>query len=185
MFKNISAKYRFYLLLAGILIGMLIAYRISVRSTIDTIKSYQELKKRSLEAGDLPSQCASLRKQIAELNHGYFENGSGYDEIHKNFLGKLGKLADIYHATLVEYPGQHNYKSSSVQVETHSAMLKGNFTDLLKILYELEVNERIGKLVSVEYFAETSRKTKIRSLFMHLYIQNYRNDKPDEKDKKN
>lgn len=180
MLKNITEKYKLYLLLAGIIVTAIIAYKLAIKSTVVTIREYRELKDKSEEAEDLPAQCAALQKQLANLNRSYFDVIKGIDDTHNVFLDKLGRLAAAHDAAVIEYPAEHSFQASSVRIDTHSAVLKGNFTDLLKVLYELEVNERIGRLVSVEYFTETNRKTKIRSLYMRIYIQNYRNREKDE-----
>jgi hypothetical protein len=178
--KNLSEKYKLYLIVAGIILASIIAYRVAIKSTVMVMKDYRELKQKAAEAEDISSRCAALQKQLTILNRSYFDAAKGIDDTHNIFLDKLGRLAATYNATVTEYPAQHSYRASSVQVETHIAVLQGNFSDLLKVLYELEVNERIGRLVSVEYFTETNRKTKIRSLYMRIYIQNYRNKENNE-----
>ena len=178
--KNLSEKYKLYLLLGGFILILIIAYNVAIKSTISTIREYRELKQKSTEAADLPAQCAALQNQLKHLNRLYFDAVKGIDDTHEIFLNKLGRLAAQYNAAVIDYPAEHNFEASSVRIETHIAVLKGDFSDLLKVLYELEVNERIGRLVSVEYYTEINRKTKVRSLFMRIYIQNYRNKNNDE-----
>ena len=169
-----------YLVLAAVFLAGILAYNIAVKNTIKTIKDYRELKRKSSEAADLPAQCALLSNQLSRLNQLYFNAVKGIGDTHEIFLDKLGRLADQYNTSVIEYPEKHSFNTSSVQIETHNAVLKGSFTDLLKVLYELEVHERIGRLVAVEYYTETNRKTKIRSLYMRIYIQNYRNKNNNE-----
>lgn len=166
--------------MAAVFLTGILSYNIAIKNTVKTIIDYSELKRKSSEAADLPEQCALLSNQLSRLNRLYFNAVKGIDNTHEVFLDKLGHFADRYNTSVIEYPEKHSFNTSSVQIETHTAVLIGNFTDLLKVLYELEVHERIGRLVAVEYYAETNRKTKIRSLYMRIYIQNYRNKNNNE-----
>jgi hypothetical protein len=180
MFKNLSDKYKLYIILAGLVAALLICYKVAFKSTFKAAANYRQLKERVREAADMPEQTALLQRQLTELNTKYFNEKKGFDDSHELILDKLSRLASKNSVLVTEYPEIHIYKSSTVQVETHTAVLKGGFLNLLHVLYEIEVHERIGRIVSVDYFTETDRKTKARSLFVRILIQNYRNLNPHE-----
>jgi hypothetical protein len=182
MFKSLSEKYKLYLILSGLLLSLIICYNIAFKSTFLLALDYKQLKLRVQEAEDMPAQTAMLQKQLSELNKNYFNEIHGFDDSHELILEKMSRLASRYSVMVTEYPTVHIHKSSTVQVETHTIMLKGGFLDLLHVLYELEVKEKTGRIVSVDYFTETNRKTKVKSLYMRVYIQNYRNLNSHEKD---
>jgi len=138
------------------------------------------LKKMSIEAEDIPQQTALLKKQVLELNTKYFNEGIRSDDNHEVILEKAGNLSSTNNTSVYEYPARHLYRKMNIQIETHTVVLTGRFPDLLKVLYQLEVHKKVGRLVSVEYYAETDRKTRRRNVFSRIYIQNYRNLKSNE-----
>jgi hypothetical protein len=164
-----------YAILAGFFVMLLVSYKVAIKSTITTYSDYKELKEKSRVAEDLPIRIAELQEKLNDLNQTYFDAVKIIDNTHELFLDKLGQFASANRTTITEYPKEHIYETSSVLIETHSAILTGRFINLLKVLYQLEVKERIGRIVSVEFFTETNRRTKVSSLYMRLYIQNYRN----------
>lgn len=180
MLKNISEKQKFYLLAGSLVVLLIICYQLALKSTFSEIRMNKELKKMTIEAEDIPQQTALLKKQVADLNNKYFNEDIGNDDNHEIILEKVGRMALNTGTSVAEYPVRHIYQAMNTQVETHAIVLTGKFPNLLKVLYELEVHENVGRLVSVEYFTETDRKTRRRNLYSRIYIQNYRNLKNDE-----
>jgi len=180
MLKNISEKYKFYLLVGIFVVALIICYQLAIKSTIAGIRKNRELKKMALEAEDIPHQTALLKKQVLDLNNQYFNSNDQAEGNHEIILEKVSTLAAKSGVSVSEYPARHLFQTMSIQVETHSIVLTGKFPDLLEVLYQLEVHKKVGRLVSVEYYTETDRKTRRRQLFSRIYIQNYRNLKKDE-----
>ncbi|MBA7543583.1 hypothetical protein ES705_35914 [subsurface metagenome] len=180
MFKNISEKQKFYLLIGTLVVVLFICFQVALKSTFAEIRKNKDLKTMALEAVNIPQQTALLKKQVVDLNNKYFNENIRADDNHEIILEKVSNLASGTNTSVTEYPARHIYQTMNLHVETHSIVLTGRFPDLLKVLYQLEVHERVGRLVSLEYFTETDRKTRRRNLYSRIYIQNYRNLKNNE-----
>jgi hypothetical protein len=173
--KNLKEKYKFYLLSAGFGLLILICYKIAISSTVKLAGQYHVLKERAAIASDIPKKTVVLNKQLNELNSKYFSESENLQSGHEVILEKISRISFDNSVLIIGYPERHAYQTASVLVETHTALLRGGFVDLLKILYTLEALEHIGRISSVEYYTETDHKTKTKYLYSKIYIQNYQN----------
>jgi hypothetical protein len=175
MLKSLSDKYKFYILLAGFGLLLIICYQVAINGTVKIARQYRILKERAAIANDIPKKTAALNRQLNTLNSKYFSESENTQSGHEIILEKISRISSGNSVLVVGYPARHSFQTASVLVETHSALLRGRFTDLLKVIYALEVLEHTGRISSVEFFTETDRKTKSKQLFSRIYIQNYHN----------
>jgi hypothetical protein len=180
MLKNLSEKYKFYLLVAGLIILLVISYQVALKGTFQCIKNCRTLKEKAKTAAQMPQKVANLKKELNSLNGQYFDNIHSQNDAHEVILEKLSLLSSKYSTSVTGYPERHIFQTSFIQTETHTAILHGGFINLLHVLYQIEANERVGRIASVEYYTVIDYKTKITNLYSRIYIQNFRNLKKDE-----
>jgi hypothetical protein len=180
MIKGFSDKIKFYMLMGAFIILLIICYNIAFKSTLQSARNCSAMQEKARLASDMPKNEANLRNQLSMLNKKYFNGNRGLNDAHEVILEKLSKLSSEYSTTVVGYPERHLVEASFIQAETHMAILKGGFINLLKVLYQLEVNERVGRLASAGFYTETDFKTKVTNLYLRIYIQNFRNLKKND-----
>jgi len=178
--KGLSEKYKFYLLVAGFIVAMVICYQVDFKSTFQSANNCRLMKEKARLATEMPQKAANIRNELTKLNRQYFDNIRSQNDAHEVILEKLSELSSKYSTSVTGYPERHIYQTTFVQAETHTAIIKGGFINLLHVLYDLEVNERVGRIASVEYYTETDYKTKITNLYSRIYIQNFRNLKNND-----
>jgi hypothetical protein len=180
MIDKLSEKYKFYLLVAGFMISLILCYQVALKGTLQSIKNCRNMKEKARLATQMPQKVANLRNELTGINRQYFDDIRSQNDAHEVILEKLSQLSSKYSTTVTGYPERHVYQTTFVQAETHTAVLRGGFINLLHVLHEIEVNERVGRIASVEYYTETDYKTKITNLYSRIYIQNFRNLKKDD-----
>jgi type II secretory pathway component PulJ len=181
MLKNLSEKYKFLLLTGAFLLLILISYQIALKGTVQLRREVKALKQKISEADELPQQIGLLRKQLKMLNATYFEEKQRSNNKHEIVLETVSRQAAKYAVTVYEFPARHIVSTSSVQVETHTITLRGRYTDLLKTIQSLETEERVGRIVSVNFYTESERRSRKKYLYAQLFIQNYSNTPKHEK----
>jgi hypothetical protein len=175
MLSKIPEKYKFYLLSALLLIVLIVCYKIAFKSTFEMIKQSGELKSKEAVAADIQAKTALLSQQLKEMNSTYFNENKSQLNTHELILEKISSFSYTNSVKLVEFPSKQLFQKATVEVETHTALLSGRFTNLLQVVSEMELYQQTGRMVSVGFYAEEDRKTKTRNLYSRLYIQNYRN----------
>lgn len=178
--KGLSDKYRFYIYLAGFLIILAICYNVALKSTIQSARNCRNMKEKAQLAVEMPQKAANLRSELATLNSTYFDEVKGLTDAHELVLERLSKLSSQFSTSVIGYPEKHLFENSFIRTETHTALLKGSFKNLLLVIYHLEVSEKVGRIASFEFFSEIDNKTRITNLYLRIYIQNYRNLKKNE-----
>jgi hypothetical protein len=130
-------------------------------------------------AGDAPQQVALIRGKLEELNKvmGKDTMASGTDPL----LEFITTSNADKRFNLVDYMPLHMFLHQNYQVETRVAVLEGSYTRLLKFLYHLENEFRIGKVVSVKFESEINVKINKKRLLMTLYVQSVINQEAKAK----
>ena len=181
MLKNLKEQYKFYLIIGGFLIALFICHKLAFSSTFELRRSCRDLNGKLEEVDRLPVQLAELNKNLAVLDKQYFENKTDLSDNHEYILDRISESALRNNVSVHDYPPKHNVRTANLNVETHIVVLEGRFIHLVKTLYDIEVKEKLGRMVSVKFFSETERRSKRTSLYVQVFIQNYKNTNGNEK----
>ena len=168
-------KKKFYLSIGLFLLALLICYKLAFQSTINTIANYRLQIEKSQVANEMPRKAALLKKQLNSFDTRYFNSMKGIDQAHEVILEHISSLALTNKVTVTGYPALHSSQRGTLLTETHMVELQGRFSNIVKVIYQMETTPFVGRIASVEYFTETDRATKGQLLFARIYIQNFKN----------
>lgn len=171
MGQNFTYKQKNWMLLGGIILFALIVYVMAVGKTIDMAAECAELQGQIKSTGNAPEKIAQLQAKLKELDA---KAGVSNDsiEFQQALLEKVTTYCANNKVSLKEFPANHLYTTNEVEVETSQLKLEGGFSNLLNLVFSLEQNERIGKVISVCYETKTDVRTKQVSLTAKIYVQN-------------
>lgn len=171
MLKNFTYKQKNWVLLGGIAFFSVVVYLLAVGKTIDMASECAELQGQIKSTGNAPDRVAQLQAKLKELDA---KAGVSADsiEFQQALLEKVTNYCSGNKVLLKEFPANHIYSTNEVQVETNQFKLEGGFSNLLNLVFSLEQNERIGKVISVCYETKTDVRTKQVSLTAKIYVQN-------------
>lgn len=90
----------------------------------------------------------------------------------KILLETISTYCRQHHVVLSELPASVEYKEGNFEIGTYKIKLEGRFIPMLKMIYLLEKQSKIGRVSSVDFNMTYDYKRKKEILYMTVYIQN-------------
>jgi len=174
MLKNLSYKNKNRLLFLVAFLFAIISYMLAFRKTFDLRSQCSQMESELVIAATAPERIANLEMQLRSIE-GVIggQTDEGVDP-QQQLLEFVTNYCEEQHITLQEYPQPISHQEDDYAVETNIFVVKGNFIKLLKMIYALEQEMRIGKVVAVEYKSKKNLRTKRLNLTATVYLQNVR-----------
>ena len=177
MFKNASYKQKNLLLLAGSLLFLMLAYRLSLSKTVGLFREINMLEEQLNQLDQAPQQLADLNATLSELER-YFTSDNGEDG---NREHQLLETVSSYCAgngiVLREFPQPIRTESQDYVIETNILLVEGIYKKLLYLVYELEQKHTFGKIASLQFETKKELKTGQKKLMARVFIQNIKKKK--------
>jgi hypothetical protein len=178
MFDNLNFKKKVNLLIAGFCISLLIVYYIAVKGTIDLARECHHIQDQITTNEKAPAEIKIFEKRLIELNKTISNLDSSNTDFHENILGDISTYCTKHDLIIKNYPESHKYASDKYVVETDIISIEGNFSDLLKLLYKLEIENKNGHISSISFETIPDHRNGVYKLNLIIYEQNiYQNQK--------
>lgn len=175
MFKNITYKKKLIILLAGFVIFLFVAYSLSIKNTFELADQCEAYETQLDFVKDAPVKIAQLQKELDSKEQLLGRNLSE-TEFQEQLLQKISSHCSKNDLVIRELPQVHTYRQHEYEIETYTTVIEGSYVRLLKLLYAMEQEYRIGKVVSAKFISKKDFKTNRLRLTLSMYIQNIKKD---------
>lgn len=172
MLKNLTYRKKNILLLVCSVLFSLIIYFFSVAQTIKLITLCNRLEQQLHLADDAPQKLSELKFQLGHITSRLGQAGKFGGDVQQALLEMISGFCNENNLVLKEFPQPVITIEQNFVVETNTVVVEGEFIKLLKLVYQLEQVQRIGKVSSVHFQAKEDVKTKRLVLTASLYLQN-------------
>jgi len=169
---KLSNKHKFYLLIAGIILILILAYNMAISKTIELEQSCNVIETNLNAAGYAPEKIALLRKKLANIESLYGSDFEDLDKLQEKLLQHVSYSCKKYQLVLIELPDVHEFKHTDYIIKTFKIVVEGNYTDILKFIYDLEFKPALGKLASIKFYTHTNFRKNSKRLYAQIIIQN-------------
>ncbi|MBI2968492.1 MAG: hypothetical protein HYY40_11870 [Bacteroidetes bacterium] len=150
----------------------MITWQFAIKKTIDLYDRCAKLEGQLESVSDAPAKTAILEKELEEVDNKIGSGfTTGYDN-HQRLLELLTNFCKREGVILREFPKPEKNAQRNYSVETSIFVVEGNFSDLNRLIYELEQKQKAGKVSSVLFQTKEDYKTKRISLTATIYLQN-------------
>jgi len=105
-------------------------------------------------------------------------------DIHQELLQLVTDNVQKKGLILKDFPQPYVTTDEGYVTKTALATVEGNFIDLLKLVYFLEMNYKVGKVVAVDFKTVKELRTRKRKLSSIIYIQNVKAENDETNNKK-
>lgn len=174
MFKELTYKKKNRWLVVGAILLAMIVYSLFlfIKRTAMSISECKELEKRTALAANAPMQIEKIQSELMTLNSVIGSDQRSESPAREELLGLLTDYCQRSGVVLREFPQTVIKQDKDLLVETNIFTIEGQYTKLLKLVYELEQKKKIGKVSSVTYQAKKDNTTKRLVLTATIYLQN-------------
>lgn len=170
-----------YLLYASI-IFLLVVYRLALSITLDLYleNSYLEDKVSSYHATlSKQEELVHRRAVLEDRIKAYFVDSLAHQDI---LIETVSEFAHQNHVLINEFPAMTSFIEGDFEVGTYKMVLEGSYKNLLKLVYLLEQENKIGKVSSSKFQFKFDTKRKRNILTLTLYVQNIQTIENNESD---
>lgn len=177
--QNLTYRKKNKLLIGAAVLLLMISYFLPISRTIGLYVENDGLRDQLKLANSAPAYIEKLETESNQLNES-FSYLEQEDQLRKELLEKIGRACEKYDVLFKNFKNPHIALNDDVTIETHEVVLQSTYTNLLKTIYELEHELKIGKVVAVSFRVEQNRRTKKSYLLAHVYVQSIKPDKHDK-----
>jgi hypothetical protein len=169
---KLSFKKKNQFLLIGSGLCLLLIWFFLISSNLEKSQKNEELKRKIKLAENAPEKIKSLEVSLEDLNGhlNYYLLDSLKDQ--EYILEVVSNFCQKNNVTLRELPKVTAMEEENFTVVTSMIVAEGDFHHLLKLVYEMEQHNKVGRLSSVGFKSYIDTKTKKLVLNLTIYLQN-------------
>ena len=164
-------KLKIGLYCAAGLILLMLTYG-NVKDTYAKVSEYYLLK-GSLSDNDyayrsveqLQIELDSYNKQL-----GYTTNIEASNQ--SRLLNYISEYCKAHKAHISLLPQNHNENKNGYEVETNIVQFEGDYKEILQLIYDIEQQQKISKVVSANFEVKEDWAAKVKKLYATVYFQN-------------
>lgn len=167
---SLNYKIRRRLLYFGLLLFLVLVYKLALAKTFEQRKYYQNSYEAHARVSSLSQKTVELKQKMVALDKLI---GGEYkvDSFQSYLVGRVNLLTKQYNIILKSYKEPDSYPFQNYLIDTYQIELSGAYKDLLEFIHHIEVSEPLGKLISVRFNVQEDKKSKEQSLVALLYLQ--------------
>lgn len=180
MLKSLTYKQRFIYLLIGGAFMLVLIYAFSINETIKLRSNYNDLKKRYDGVFDASSSILFYERELVKIDSLIGSENYKGNYTQEELLRKVTEFGRVNNLTIINFPKPHEYVDNGYKVLTYKASVSGRFSDLLRLLYDLEIGNYPGVIKSVDFNLDKSPSQSKVMLVMTIYIQEIKDIKNEK-----
>lgn len=170
-FDKYSYRQKNYALAILCVLLVAVAYKRAFSVSIETKDLKNELEAKLVQAKSANQEIRTKQIQIAKLNRLIGEEGNTVEKVQQaflNFFARKSKDISVYEISEVL-----NYRHPDFTINTHRVVLKGDYLNTLRFIYDLEREFHFAKLLNCTFEYKKYSVDEDKSLYTTLLIQNY------------
>lgn len=174
LFATLSFKQKNKYLGIGAGAFAVIVYFFAISHTIAEYRQVKELKWKVQKAKQSPGQMAVLENRLAFINSKVNDYLIDSTRNQESILDAVSTFCQKNNLILREFPKTGFEEQKDITIETNVIVAEGTYLNLLRLIYELEHKNKVGKVTSLSFnsFMDTKRKKQV--LTATIYLQNIR-----------
>lgn len=147
-----NIKQKNIVLFIGLLLLLWLSYQFSFSNTIALKKQYTKLKKEEELFSNVTQKLAKLKQQ-----NRYYDSIlkskkiSSESSFQNNLLRTITSFSDTTNIKIVAFNTPHIFKVDNTVFNTFSFTLKGGYGKITQLIYQLEQDYKLGKIISVHF----------------------------------
>ena len=171
MLDRFTYKQRNIGLLAVFVLAGWLVYSLALSKTIEEANKCSQKIAELAKVENADQRIAGLQADREAIDRVLGEENRVLD-FQQALLEKVSDYCQDNKLVLREFPQPITETENNYLVETSMVVVEGRFDKLLTLVYELEQQDRLGKVAAVEFRTEKARRNQKAKLTAAIYVQN-------------
>lgn len=181
MTKKLTYKQQLLYALIGGFIFSIVIYNVAISNTIGLAVKNSDYREQISQSQDAPEQIEFAKQKIKKIEQ-LVGTDNDYSEIdiHQVLLESVTNYVQRKGLILKDFPQPFVGVENGYITKTAQLTVEGDFIPLLKLIYFLENDYNVGKVVAVDFKTIKERRTRKRKLNTTIYLQNVKAETHEE-----
>jgi len=149
-----------------------ISYIFSFSKSFEVLNKYKALSKEKEMLKSIPNQIIKLKKENVYLDSLLAKNKlSSESSFQNNLLQHISSYGKENNLKIVSFNSPHVFSKNESTMKTFSFSVKGNYTSIIKLIYNLEQKNKFGKIISVDFERKKNYRLNRNYLVCEILLQ--------------
>lgn len=167
-----SLKQKNIALLIGLLLLFWLSYRFSFSKAVNTKNKYHQLKLDEALFKNIPDKIFKLNQENVYLDSLLTKHQiSSESSFQNNLLQNISFFAKENDLQIISFNEPHLFSKDGGTLNTYSFSIKGNYTSINKLIYNLEQKNKFGRILSVKFEKKRNFRTNRRFLICEILLR--------------
>ena len=172
MLDKLNYKQKCYLLFLGFVMFLYIGYQFSFADTFKMVSELKEKEQKLAWLKEKEKELPALKAKMMEFEKAYSKNDSV--AVRDKLTAFISDFADNNNCLVTEIPTNTSFKNDNLNVQTNTFTIKGNFNNLLSLLYKLENEYKyVAKIMSTKFYSVRDLQKKKKELYLTIITQSF------------
>jgi hypothetical protein len=172
MLEKLSYKQKCYALFCGLILFCIIGYQFSFSDTFVIIGEIKVKEQKLQWLKEKEKELPALKAKMEEFENAYSKDDSS--AVRDKLTAYISDFAEKNNCLVTEIPNNSSFKNDNLHVQTNTFTIKGNFYNLLSLLYKMENEYRyVSKIMSARFLSVRDLQTKKKNLYLTLITQSF------------
>lgn len=164
-----SPKQKNIALIFGFILLLWIAHQLSFSKTLELKQQHTVLKEDAYLFENSSQKLRSLQRENQYYDSILKSKRISTDKsFQNNLLSTINTYVDSTNIKVVSFENPHVFQQEEAEILTYSFTLQGNFNQITQLIYLLEQQFKLGKVISVNYLKK--RNFRRRSDYLECTI---------------
>ena len=162
-----SYKQKNIALLAAALIGCIAIYFINIKKTISHYQGYQNKKEQLSRVSNADELITQYQMQLAKFQQ---KNQKSYDR--EALLEEVTNFCRANQLLVKTFPQAQRVEQNNYPIITNHIEVEGAYKEIVKLVYLLEYEEKLGSVGSLKFYTKKDRYKKKNFLRANIVLRN-------------
>jgi hypothetical protein len=160
------------MLFIAMFLFLFFGYQISFSDSFKLVGEISRKKEKLRWLKEKEQELPVLKRKMQEFDKAFSKNDSS--TVRDKLTAYISDFAEDHNCIVTEIPVSSSFKRENLNVQTNTFTVKGNFHNLLSLLYKLENEHKyLSKIVSARYFTTRDPQTKRKNLYLTMIMQSF------------
>ena len=169
--SNPSSKQKLVLVIIFFLILLVALYFKTYKKIFETRHKINELEYSIQNSPQTKKNIGNLKSQLTYVNNIIGSKNANFENVPKEYLNFIANTN--FQVELISITKTHFYRDKDFSIYTNQVIFKGDYENLLELLYETEKKFIESRIISAKIYKERNYAEKKDFLYLKIIFQNY------------
>lgn len=158
------------MLVIALVMGIIV-YKFGIKRTLSAYTETIQLRSEIEQASTAPQVSVLLHHQIEQLDQQLSESATDATESDQALLAMVSAYCDERKLVVVDFPKALVTPEDQLLLESNRMVIQGSFEELQGLVFTIEHQPKLGKIVSLTYQLRKDPKSAQKVLQAEIYLE--------------